>query len=69
MDELNKAGKFQGYSGMVYCGKKTDVKDEGHDGIWGPDNGPPWDEWLKCVYNEKESMNYFLKQVNIWNIF
>jgi|JI10StandDraft_1071094.scaffolds.fasta_scaffold1182746_2 hypothetical protein len=33
MDELNKNGKFQGYSGMVYCGKEMKKRGDGHDGV------------------------------------
>ena len=44
MDQLNSKGKFQGYSGMVYWGRKFEIKKDHHDGFWGPDNGPPWDE-------------------------
>ena len=40
MDKLNKKGNFQGYSGMIYCGKKMKVKGIRHNGFWGPGNGP-----------------------------
>ena len=40
MDELNEKGIFQGYSGMIYCGKYMGVVEEGHDGYCGPNNGP-----------------------------
>ena len=71
IDELNAAGKVQGYSGMVYCGKAIEVRGEGHDGVWGPDNGPPWDEWLSCIYSEAESIYYNLKVYanSTWSIF
>ena len=71
IDELNAAGKFQGYSGMVYCGKAIEVRGEGHDGVCGPDNGPPWDKWLSYVYNEAESIQYLLKimKIKLWIIF
>ena len=55
MDKLNGIGKFQGYSGMVYWGKSMENAEEGHDGVCGPDNGPPCIEWLKEVsYDETE---------------
>ena len=52
MDLLNKNGKFQGYSGMIYWGKNWNKKSKGHDGLCGPDNGPPWDECLNEILNE-----------------
>ena len=52
MDELNKKGKFQGASGMVYWGKEIEVREEGHDGCCGPDNGPPCDECLQEIWDK-----------------
>ena len=73
MDELNAEGKMQGYSGMIYCGKAMKIKEEGHDGTWGPDNGPPWDEWIKYLYEDDDvkSMHYLNNQNNksSWLIF
>ena len=44
MDEIFKEDKWQGWSGLVYCGKWFGVQDDGHDGYCGPDNGPPCPE-------------------------
>jgi hypothetical protein len=27
---------------MVYCGKEMKKRGDGHDGVWGPNNGPSW---------------------------
>ena len=34
-------GRWQGWSGLVYCGQYFGQKNPGHDGYCGPDNGPP----------------------------
>lgn len=40
-------GKWQGWSGQVYCGRNFGVQFEGHDGSCGPNNGPPCPECYK----------------------
>ena len=35
-----REGRWQGWSGLVYCGKYFGVQEPGHDGYCGPDNGP-----------------------------
>ena len=76
MDALNKMGKFQGYSGMIYCGEKTEKKLEHHDGVWGPDNGSPWDDCLIEIYDELEQIVFKSrfkkmkkKKTSAWVIF
>ena len=73
MDELNKEGKFQGYSGMVYCGDKMKKRDKYHDGRCGPDNGPPWDECLTQIFDENEIKDYKIeikkRNMKTWEIF
>lgn len=34
-------GRWQGWSGLVYCGEYFGEKHPGHDGFCGPNNGPP----------------------------
>ena len=65
MDELNKKGKFQGYSGMVYWGKKIEERGKGDDKLCGPSNGPPCDECLKEILVEGEEVEheYRLKEI------
>ena len=45
-------GKWQGWTGEVYCGRWFDVQEPGHDGFCGPNNDPScpecYDELLKC---------------------
>ena len=41
--------KWQGWSGMVYCGKKIGKQSEGHDSVCGPDNGPSCEECLSLT--------------------
>ena len=45
--EIVKDGKWQGWSGLVYCGIYFGKQEEGHDGYCGPNNGPPCS---KCRY-------------------
>ena len=76
MDKLNKKGKFQGFSGMIYWGCKMKKRGEGHDEVCGPDNGSPCDSCLKEIFNKNEIKQYksrFKKVRNNnrlkWNIF
>ena len=39
IDEINKQGKFQGSSGLIYCGKKMKVKGLNQNGFCGPHIG------------------------------
>ena len=41
MEQILKEEKWQGWSGLVYCGKKFGAPDEVHNGYCGPNNGPP----------------------------
>lgn len=45
---LWQKGKWQGWTGAIYCGSYFGVQWEGHDGYCGPDNGPQCPE----CYNE-----------------
>ena len=45
VDEFLRNGLWQGWSGLVYCGKYFGKQEPGHDGHCGPDNGLPC---LKC---------------------
>ena len=38
---LWKKGKWQGWTGQVYCGRWFGVQGPGHNGYCGPNNGPP----------------------------
>ena len=42
--------KWQGMSGLVYCGKWFGEQEGGHDGYCGPDNGPPCLECGRLLY-------------------
>lgn len=48
VESLWKKGKWQGWTGQVYCGRYFGVQKQGHDGYCGPNNG------LSCpeCYNE-----------------
>ena len=55
MDQLNKVGKFQGSSGMIYWGKSMEKTEERSDGICGPNKGYPWEDCLnEILKKEKE---------------
>ena len=41
VDEFVRSGLWQGWSGLVYCGKYFGKQEPGHDGHCGPNNGPP----------------------------
>lgn len=41
VEEILKEEKWQGWSGLVYCGKEFGVQEPSHDGFCGPDNGTP----------------------------
>ena len=41
VDDMLKKGKWQGMSGLVYCGRFFGCLEDGHDGYCGPDNGSP----------------------------
>jgi hypothetical protein len=41
-----REGCWQGWSGLVYCGRYFGKKEPGHDGYCGPNNGPPC---LECA--------------------
>ena len=58
IDELNRIGKFQGYSGMIYWGNKIETICEGHDGFCGPDNGPSCRDCLKEIFDDDEIIKY-----------
>lgn len=57
---MHDKGKWQGWSGLFYCGKKfTTPKTYGkngtsleHDGVCGPDNGPPCNDCGRELYPE-----------------
>ena len=41
VNELVRRGKWQGWSGLFYCGKYFGKQGGGHDGYCGPNNGHP----------------------------
>ena len=44
-------GKWQGWTGQVYCGRKFGVQEPGHNGLCGPNNGPPCPEcFVELMY-------------------
>lgn len=55
MDTLNKNGKWQGYSGMIYCKKTMEPNSLGQVEVCGPDNGKPWDECMIEILEEDRS--------------
>lgn len=40
VEKLQRRGKWQGWTGEVYCGRYFGIQSEGHDGYCGPNNGP-----------------------------
>ena len=48
--EIVKDGKWQGWSGLVYCGIYFGKQEPGHDGYCGPDNGPPCSKCRHHLY-------------------
>ena len=44
-----REGRWQGWSGLVYCGHYFGKKEPGHDGYCGPNNGPPCLECAKIL--------------------
>lgn len=40
VERLWRKGKWQGWTGMVYCGRYFGIRSKGHDGYCGPNNGP-----------------------------
>ena len=73
MDKINLADKFQGYSGMIYCGGKIKMWCKFSDRRCGPDNGQSWDECLTQIFNESEIKDYKEKigkrNKKTWEIF
>ena len=51
VDEIICSGKWQGWSGLFYCGRKFGVCEPGHDGYCGPDNGTPCPECFRLLYS------------------
>jgi hypothetical protein len=49
VEEIWKNGKWQGWSGVVYCGRYFGVQESGHDGYCGPNNGTPCPECKKFL--------------------
>lgn len=47
--KLNDGNKWQGWSGLFYCGKYFGKVASGHDGYCGPNNGPPCPECKKIL--------------------
>ena len=50
MDRLNKKLIFQGYSGMIYCGKEIITYKGDKEKYCGPDNGVPCDKCFWLTY-------------------
>ena len=56
IDELNAEGRFQGLSGLVYCGKKLKGDPRIGDGVCGPDSG----EWCEDCYDSIHPIKIFV---------
>jgi len=50
VDKIIRSGKWQGWSGLFYCGRNFGMREPGHDGYCGPDNGPPCPECSRLLY-------------------
>lgn len=50
VDKIIRSGKWQGWSGLFYCGRYFGVRIPGHDGYCGPNNGPPCPECSRLLY-------------------
>ena len=57
MDQILNEDKWQGWSGLVYCGKWFGVQEEGHDGYCGPNNGIPCPDCSNISYPAKETQS------------
>ena len=53
IQEIWRKGKWQGWSGLVYCNRWFGVQEPGHDGMCGPDNGPPCPECRYILYPKR----------------
>ena len=49
--------RWQGWSGLVYCGRYFGKSEPGHDGYCGPNNGPPC---LECMQFLLPNLHYSL---------
>ena len=49
MQELREMGKWQGWSGLVYCKKEFVREGRTHDGVCGPNNGPACPECRELI--------------------
>lgn len=52
IENFQAQDKWQGWSGLVYCGKWFGVKEPGHDGYCGPDNGLPCRECGRILWDQ-----------------
>ena len=50
LERIWTKNKWQGWSGLVYCGREFGKKVPGHDGFCGPNNGIPCPECSKILY-------------------
>ncbi len=53
VDELIRSGKWQGWSGLFYCGRYFGESEPGHDGYCGPDNGTPCPDCFRLLYRNR----------------
>lgn len=50
VDEIQGQGRWQGWSGLWYCGRYFGKQEPGHDGYCGPNNGLPCPECHQILY-------------------
>ena len=54
VQELREMGKWQGWSGLVYCKKEFKREGRTHDGVCGPNNGPTCPECKELIKMEQK---------------
>lgn len=56
---LSSRERWQGWSGLVYCGGYFGVQGPGHDGYCGPNNGPSCPQCAMLLLSSKTVLSYY----------
>lgn len=57
---LSQSGRWQGWSGLVYCGDYFGKQEPGHDGYCGPNNGPPCPQCKDILLRTTSTVSFHL---------